>query len=72
MIMVEIGALEEVAQEVNMIWERSNHYISIQHMLNESANSLYIQLVTSSSLVGLKTGILLNHILLKDHTILND
>jgi hypothetical protein len=70
--MIDVGAVGELTQAEQDLWDGPVHYNSIQHVLDPSSATTPLRLVTNSSLADPKTGISLNSILAKGPKVLND
>ena len=69
--MLTHGALVELTDSELKMWDGPTHYVSLQHVINESSSTTPLRIVTNSSLSDRK-GLSLNSILMKGHDTLSD
>ena len=69
--MLSNGALVELSNHEQEMWDGPTHYVSLQHVVNESSSTTPLRIVTNSSLSN-RNGLSLNSILMKGHDTLSD
>ena len=65
------GHLVKLSSHEQEIWDGPTHYVSLQHVVNESSSTTPLRIVTNSSLSD-RNGLSLNSILMKGHDTLSD